>query len=127
MRGWTFRARTVFYLDLRDFARNFQYYLDFFQPLVREIDHPSTSVGVRSALHSVIALGNEAGMGNGSGSKLGNATCSLLAKEGCVKALLKQCNFNHQKCQDVRILALRGLSAICCVAECIRELEKVSI
>ena len=96
-----------------------------FQPLVREIDHPSSSVGVRSALHSVIALGNEAGMGNGGGCKMGNVTCSLLAKQGCVKALLKQCNPSQQKYQDVRILSLRGLSAICCVAECIREFEKV--
>ena len=90
---------------------------------MREIDHPTSSVGVRSALHSVIALGNEAGMGNS--SKLGNATCNLLAKEGCVAALIKQCNASQQKCQDVRVLALRGLSSICCVAECIREFEKV--
>jgi len=92
------------------------------RPLVREIDHPTSSVGVRSALHSVIALGNEAGMGNS--SQLGNATCNLLAKEGCVAALIKQCNAVQQKCQDVRVLALRGLSSICCVAECIREFEK---
>ena len=95
--------------------------------MVREIDSPNNSIGIRSALHSVISLGNEAGMGGGSGKiSAGNATCSLLAKEGCVKALLKQCNITHQKCQDVRILALRGLSAICCVADCIREFEKVS-
>ena len=97
----------------------------FLQVLVKEIDNPNSPVGIRSAMHNVIALGNEAGMGNGS-SKAGNATCVLLAKEGCVKALLKQCNPPVQKCQDVRILALRGLSAICCVAECIREFEKVS-
>ena len=81
-------------------------------------------MGVRSALHSVIALGNEAGMGSNS-SQLGNTTCNLLAKEGCVAALIKQCNASQQKCQDVRVLALRGLSSICCVAECIREFEKV--
>ena len=63
-------------------------------------------------------------MGNGN-SKAGNATCVLLAKEGCVKALLRQCAPSVQRSQDVRILALRGLSAICCVAECIREFEKV--
>jgi len=95
------------------------------RPLVREIDHPTSSVGVRSALHSVIALGNEAGMGSNSGSQLGNTTCNLLAKEGCVAALIKQCNASQQKCQDVRVLALRGLSSICCVAVCIREFEKV--
>ena len=94
------------------------------RPLVREIELPSNPIAVRSALHSVIALGNEAGMGVNS-SNIGNAICVLLAKEGCVKALLKQCNPSVQSCQDVRILALRGLSAICCVAECIRELEKV--
>jgi hypothetical protein len=76
---------------------------------------------MRSALHSIIALGNEAGMGTN--SSIGNTICILLAKEGCVKALLKHCNAGHQKCQDVRILALRCLSAICCVAECIREFE----
>ena len=61
----------------------------------------------------------------GNSSQLGNATCNLLAKEGCVAALIKQCNAVQQKCQDVRVLALRGLSSICCVAECIREFEKV--
>ena len=83
-------------------------------------------MGIRSALNNVIALGNEAGMGSGS-SKAGNQTCVLLAKEGCVKALLRQSHPANQKHQDVRIMALRGLSAICCVAECIRELEKVRI
>ena len=68
-------------------------------------------------------VGNEASMGNF--SQLVNATCNLLAKEGCVAALIKQCNAVQQKCQDVRVLALRGLSSICCVAECIREFEKV--
>jgi hypothetical protein len=90
---------------------------------VREVGNPSSAVGMRSALHSIIALGNEAGMGTN--SSIGNTICILLAKEGCVKALLKHCNAGHQKCQDVRILALRCLSAICCVAECIREFELV--
>ena len=63
-------------------------------------------------------------MGNSS-SQAGNATCVLLAKEGCVKALLKQCHTSVQKSSDIRVLALRGLSAICCVAQCIREFEKV--
>jgi len=71
----------------------------------------------------VIALGNEAGMGNSS-SQAGNATCVLLAKEGCVKALLKQCHHSLQRTSEIRVLALRGLSAICCVAQCIREFEK---
>ena len=74
-------------------------------------------------MNSKFIIGNEAGMGNS--SQLGNATCNLLAKEGCVAALIKQCNAVQQKCQDVRVLALRGLSSICCVAECIREFEKV--
>ena len=97
----------------------------FFQPLVKEIDGPNSPVGIRSAMHSVIALGNEAGMGSSGSSKAGNAICGLLAKEGCVRALLRQCLPNVQRNQDIRILALRGLSAICCVADCIRELEKV--
>ena len=79
-----------------------KYLKTFFQVLVKEIDNPNSPVGIRSAMHNVIALGNEAGMGNGS-SKAGNATCVLLAKEGCVKALLKQCNPPVQKCQDVRM------------------------
>ena len=74
----------------------------------------------------MIALGNEAGMGNSS-SQAGNATCVLLAKEGCVKALLKQCHHSLQRTSEIRVLALRGLSAICCVAQCIREFEKVKI
>ena len=98
----------------------------FFQPLVKEIDGPNSPVGIRSAMHSVIALGNEAGMGSSGSSKAGNAICGLLAKEGCVRALLRQCLPNVQRNQDIRILALRGLSAICCVADCIREFEKVN-
>ena len=65
-------------------------------------------------------------MGNSS-SQAGNATCVLLAKEGCVKALLKQCHHSLQRTSEIRVLALRGLSAICCVAQCIREFEKVKI
>ena len=74
----------------------------------------------------MIALGNEAGMGNSS-SQAGNATCVLLAKEGCVKALLKQAHHSLQRTSEIRVLALRGLSAICCVAQCIGEFEKVSV
>lgn len=91
------------------------------KPIIREIDHPSSPIALRSALHTVIALGNEAGM---NGSNSGNIVCAHLSREGCVRALLKQSNQSNQRDQDVRILALRGLSAICCVAECIREFEQ---
>ena len=81
---------------------------------------PSSEVAIRSALHTVIHLGNEGP----------NSVCSLLAREGGVRALLKHCRLcnNYRQSlhnQDLRVLSLRGLSAICCMADCIRELEKV--
>lgn len=93
-----------------------------FQPLIREISHPSSEVGIRSALHTVIHLGNEGP----------NSVCSLIAQEGGVRALLKHCNIpdNFRQSlqhQHIRILSLRGLSAICCMASCIRELENVKM
>ena len=97
------------------------FWIIFRQPLTREIEQPNSEIGLRSALYGVIAIGNEAGVTPGAS----NGTCVLLANEGCVRALLKQSSHSHQKILDVRILALRGLSAICCVAECIREFEKV--
>jgi hypothetical protein len=36
----------------------------------------------------------------GNFSQLVNATCNLLAKEGCVAALIKQCNAVQQKLLD---------------------------
>ena len=90
------------------------------QPLIRELTQPSSEVAIRSALHTVIHLGNEGP----------NSVCSLLAREGGVRALLKHCRLcnNYRQSlhnQDLRVLSLRGLSAICCMADCIRELEKV--
>jgi hypothetical protein len=92
-----------------------------FQPLVREIAQPTSDVGIRSALHTVIHLGNEGP----------NSVCALLAREGGVRALLKNCRLPNNirqnlQTQDLRVLSLRGLSAICCMADCIRELECVS-
>ncbi len=74
-----------------------------------------------AALHALILLGNE-----GSAS-----LCSLLAREGAVRAALGLCLTEEEQepqsqCRrEIRILALRALSSVCCVAECIRELEKV--
>lgn len=103
------------------------------QLLIRELDTPSSEISLRSALNTVILLGNE-------GS---NHLCSLLAREGGVRCLLRHChliysplpsmnNLNSSQsspitvpADEIRILALRGLSSICCVAECIREFEQV--
>ena len=74
-----------------------------------------------AALHALILLGNE-----GSAS-----LCSLLAREGAVRAALGLCLAEEEQepqsqgRREIRILALRALSSVCCVAECIRELEKV--
>lgn len=102
------------------------------QLLIRELDTPSSEISLRSALNTVILLGNE-------GS---NHLCSLLAREGGVRCLLRHChliysplpsmnNLNSSQsspitvpADEIRILALRGLSSICCVAECIREFEQ---
>ncbi len=76
-----------------------------------------------AALHALILLGNE-----GSAS-----LCSLLAREGAVRAALGLCLAEEEQepqsqgRREIRILALRALSSVCCVAECIRELEKVII
>ena len=91
------------------------------QPLIRELAQPASEVGIRAAVHTVVHLGNEGP----------NSVCALLAREGGVRALLKNCRLSHDfrqslQNQDIRVLSLRGLSAICCMADCIRELEKVS-
>ena len=59
-------------------------------------------------------------------------------REGGIRVLLSYCNGNRgsnllnrhpaafqTSPPDIRILALRGLGAICCVAECIRQFESV--
>eukprot|EP00095_Tigriopus_kingsejongensis_P011759 snap_masked-scaffold241_size241811-processed-gene-1.3 protein:Tk11759 transcript:snap_masked-scaffold241_size241811-processed-gene-1.3-mRNA-1 annotation:"conserved hypothetical protein" len=102
------------------------------QMLLRELDTPSSEISLRSALNTIILLGNE-------GS---NHLCSLLSREGGVRCLLRHCqliyspvfangNLNTSQmgpgnlpADEIRILALRGLSSICCVAECIREFEQ---
>ena len=95
-----------------------------FQILVTELDTPSSVLALRSCIHTIVLLGNE-------GS---NHLCSLLAREGAVRGLLRHCdnqlragNSNYSSDRaEVRVLALRGLSSICCVADCIREFEHVS-
>ena len=92
-----------------------------------ELDAPSSLLALRSCIHTMVLLGNE-------GS---NHLCSLLAREGAVRGLLRHCdNDNRERAgnsncfsadrAEVRVLALRGLSSICCVADCIREFEHVS-
>ena len=93
-----------------------------------ELDAPSSLLALRSCIHTMVLLGNE-------GS---NHLCSLLAREGAVRGLLRHCDNGNQEragnsnCSfsadraEVRVLALRGLSSICCVADCIREFEHVS-
>ena len=65
-----------------------------------------------AALHALILLGNE-----GSAS-----LCSLLAREGAVRAALGLCLAEEEQepqsqgRREIRILALRALSSVCCVA-----------
>jgi len=80
-------------------------------------------MGVRSGLNTVIQLGNET-------SNLARISqvCNIFAVEGGVRALLKHCDVRSgiagsQAHPDLRIMALRGLGAICCVSECIRQFE----
>ena len=99
-----------------------------FQILVTELETPTSVLALRSCIHTIVLLGNE-------GS---NHLCSLLAREGAVRGLLRHCDNGNQEragnsnCSfsadraEVRVLALRGLSSICCVADCIREFEHVS-
>ncbi len=86
--------------------------------LVDQLDCPSSCpVSLRTSLHPLILLGNE-------GS---THLCALLAREGAVRAALRHCAISDGKNGDgeFRVLALRALSSVCCVAECIREFEKV--
>ena len=71
------------------------------------------------------------------GNEGSDRVCSIISREGGVRALLQLCRQHHnnarpaydrfspQEVSETRILALRGLSSVCCVAECIREFEKV--
>ena len=93
--------------------------------MLNELAYPSSEISLRSALNTIILLGNE-------GS---NHLCTLLSREGGVKGLIAHClaaggsQANGELVDPIRaetrILALRGLSSICCVAECIREFEHV--
>ena len=97
------------------------------QVLVAELESPRQGcVSLRTALHTLILLGNE-------GS---THLCALLAREGAVRASLRHCVLadevagqaqmqQQQQAAEIRVLALRALSSVCCVAECIREFEKV--
>ena len=96
----------------------------FFQILIRDIESPSSELELRAALNTVIQLGNET-------SNLARISqvCNVFAVEGGVRTLLKLCDLSTssgQKSVDVRVLSLRSLGAICCVAECIRQFESVS-
>uniref|UniRef100_A0A0K2T877 Protein inscuteable homologue C-terminal domain-containing protein n=1 Tax=Lepeophtheirus salmonis TaxID=72036 RepID=A0A0K2T877_LEPSM len=85
------------------------------QILIDELECPTSEIGLRSVLNTIIQLGNE-------GTK---EICQSLAIQGGIKALLNLATSSQgQSGQDIRILALRGISSICCVVECIRELEK---
>ena len=57
--------------------------------------------------------------------------CNVFAVEGGVRILLRLCDLSatsvpQKAAADVRVLSLRSLGAICCVAECIRQFESVS-
>ena len=65
---------------------------------------------LRSALSAVILLGNEGW------SRL----CAALSKESCIKFLVVNAKSGSP---EVKILALRALSSVCCVSEAIREFE----
>ena len=108
--------------------------------LINELAAPASEITLRSALNTIILLGNE-------GS---NHLCTLLSREGGVRNLLRHCHLIYGQtssstsgrfdpaagpgsplvsfpADEIRILSLRGLSSICCVAECIREFEQVRL
>ena len=98
----------------------------FFQILIRDIESPSSELELRAALNTVIQLGNET-------SNLARISqvCNVFAVEGGVRTLLRLCDLSatsvpQKAAADVRVLSLRSLGAICCVAECIRQFESVS-
>ena len=100
----------------------------FFQILIRDIESPSSELELRAALNTVIQLGNET-------SNLARISqvCNVFAVEGGVRTLLRLCDLSatsvpqkSSSAADVRVLSLRSLGAICCVAECIRQFESVS-
>ena len=100
----------------------------FFQILIRDIESPSSELELRAALNTVIQLGNET-------SNLARISqvCNVFAVEGGVRTLLRLCDLSatsvpqkSSAAADVRVLSLRSLGAICCVAECIRQFESVS-
>ena len=92
------------------------------QVLIRDIERLSSDHDLRAALNTVIQLGNET-----SNLSRISQVCNIFAVEGGVRTLLRLCDPLTQKAPDVRVLALRSLGAICCVAECIRQFETVSI
>ena len=98
----------------------------FSQILIRDIESPSSELELRAALNTVIQLGNET-------SNLARISqvCNVFAVEGGVRILLRLCDLSatsvpQKAAADVRVLSLRSLGAICCVAECIRQFESVS-
>jgi len=95
-------------------------------PAVDELTRPQMSqlnqlhqMRQRSAAAAVLALGN-AGPGR---------VCSLLGREGAVDALtaLAVKRSSPAMNSEDRVLVLRALSAICCVADCIRRFEAVRL
>lgn len=69
---------------------------------------------VRSSLRQVTSLGVD-----------GGHICRLIAKLGGVRALLSLCL--EPKRRSLRVVALRALATVCCVADGITYLEKVNI
>lgn len=73
----------------------------------------SSEAVVRSALRQITALGVD-----------GGHICRLIAKLGGVRALLATCLEPVR--QPLRVAALRALATVCCVAEGVTQLEKVT-
>ena len=95
----------------------------FLQVLIGDIERPSSEHDLRAALNTVIQLGNET-----SNLSRISQVCQVFAVEGGVRTLLRLCDpsLTQKPAPDVRVLALRSLGAICCVADCIRQFESVS-
>ena len=52
----------------------------------------------------------------------GEHMCYMLAREGAVRSLVELCR--HSNAAFTRSKALRALATLCCVPECVEELEK---
>lgn len=86
----------------------------FFQSLIQILEEPASDVTLLSALSGLTGMGLEA-----------THLASLVARCNGVRAILAICL--DSRWTTVRIAALRTLATVCCSAQSIRQLEKVTL